>query len=211
MSQENRARRRFDPERKRRIIETCLDVIAERGTAGTSHRTVASAADVPLGSMTYHFDGIDDLMHQAFDLFVQRSIDLFAARMDGACDAGEACEVIARHIEGDLLSTTRDLTINLELYTIAARDPAFRDLTDRWMAASRARIERFFAPETAALVDAFVEGATLHRALGAPTPGTAGTISAIRRIAGLEPLGENEQRVPKAERQLEGSAEAPEM
>lgn len=189
MSQENRARRRFDPERKRRIVETCLDVIAERGTAGTSHRTVAAAADVPLGSMTYHFDGIDDLMHQAFDLFVQRSIDLFAARMDEAHDPYEACDVIARHIEGDLLSTPRDLTINLELYTIAARDPAFRDLTDRWMAASRARIGRFFDPTTASLIDAFVEGATLHRALGAPTPGTSSTADAIRRLAGLEQTG----------------------
>ena len=31
-----------------------------------SHRIVAEAADVPLGSMTYHFDGFDDLIFQAF-------------------------------------------------------------------------------------------------------------------------------------------------
>ena len=61
------ADRRFDPERKDRIIEACLDVIAERGVAGTSHRVVAAAAGVPLGSMTYHFDGMADLLHQAFD------------------------------------------------------------------------------------------------------------------------------------------------
>ena len=43
------ADRRFDPERKDRIIEACLDVIAERGVAGTSHRVVAAAAGQQLG------------------------------------------------------------------------------------------------------------------------------------------------------------------
>ena len=51
-----RRARRVDPNRRQRIIDACLDVIAERGVAGTSHRIVAEAADVPLGSMTYHFD-----------------------------------------------------------------------------------------------------------------------------------------------------------
>ena len=51
---------RYDPGRRERIIDACLDVIAEHGVAGTSHRRVAAAARVPLGSMTYHFDGMDD-------------------------------------------------------------------------------------------------------------------------------------------------------
>ena len=38
--------RRHDPERRQRIIQACLDVIAERGVAGVSHRLVAAAADV---------------------------------------------------------------------------------------------------------------------------------------------------------------------
>lgn len=36
--------RHVDPERKDRIIEACLTVIAERGVAGTSHRVVAAEA-----------------------------------------------------------------------------------------------------------------------------------------------------------------------
>ena len=39
--------RRHDPHRRSRIVDACLDVIAAHGVAGTSHRRVAAAADVP--------------------------------------------------------------------------------------------------------------------------------------------------------------------
>lgn len=158
--------RRFDPGRKDRIIDACLEVIAESGVAGASHRVIARRAGVPLGSMTYHFSGLHDLLHQAFARYAQRCIDAFAARMAMAGDADEACEQVARHIECDLLATRFDLVINLEFYTLAARDASFHDIADRWMTASRTELERFFTPEAAATIDALVEGLTLHRALG---------------------------------------------
>lgn len=175
--------RRYDPERKDRIIDACLDVIAERGVDGTSHRVVAAAAGVPLGSMTYHFDGMGDLLHQAFERFAQRGEQRFHERMAGARDAGEACEAIAVSIERDVLGRGPDLNINLEFYTLAARDAAYRDIAERWMAASRAEMERFFDPVTATLLDAMVEGLTLHRALGG-TPQDPRTVrDGLRRIA----------------------------
>ena len=54
--------RRNDPARRDRIIDACLEVISESGVAGTSHRKVAARAGVPLGAMTYYFDGMDDLL-----------------------------------------------------------------------------------------------------------------------------------------------------
>ena len=48
-----RASRRYDPERRRRIIASALEVIARQGVEGASIRLVAKEADVPLGSMTY--------------------------------------------------------------------------------------------------------------------------------------------------------------
>lgn len=62
---------RVDPERQQHIIDAALRVIASRGVAGTSHRGVAAEAHVPLGSMTYYFDGMHDLLHQAFDQFAR--------------------------------------------------------------------------------------------------------------------------------------------
>ncbi|MFT4463877.1 MAG: TetR/AcrR family transcriptional regulator [Sodalis sp. (in: enterobacteria)] len=54
--------RRTDPDRRARIIDATLDMIAQHGVASITHRKIAAAADVPLGSMTYHFAGMQDLL-----------------------------------------------------------------------------------------------------------------------------------------------------
>ena len=54
--------RRYDPERQQRIIDAAIRVVGEKGIAGLSHRTVAAEADVPLGSTTYHFKTLDELL-----------------------------------------------------------------------------------------------------------------------------------------------------
>ena len=52
-----------------------------------------------------------------------------------------------------------------ELYTLAARDAGYRDITHAWMARSRSILERHFDPTTARIVDALIEGLSIHRAL----------------------------------------------
>ena len=80
-SNESTGLRRYDPDRRDRIIAACLDVIAENGVAGTSARKVAEAADVPLGSVTYHFTGMGELLHEAFSRYAHAASDQFAERM----------------------------------------------------------------------------------------------------------------------------------
>jgi TetR/AcrR family transcriptional regulator, regulator of biofilm formation and stress response len=157
--------RRYDPRRRDRIIDACLDVIAEVGVAGTSHRKVAEAADVPLGSMTYHFTGMAELLHEAFTRFAVAFSDRIGERMAGAADRQAAIATIIDAVEADILSDQRELVLTQELYTLAARDATFRDITNAWMARSRAALERHFDPTTAWVLDALIEGLTLHRAL----------------------------------------------
>lgn len=52
-----------------------------------------------------------------------------------------------------------------ELYTLAAREPAYRSINTAWMERSRAVLELHFDPETARILDALIEGLTIHRAL----------------------------------------------
>lgn len=181
--------RQADPERKQRIIDACLRVIAERGVAGTSHRVVAAEADVPLGSMTYYFDGMHDLLHQAFDQFARRAVVAFTTRMAAANSTDEACLAIAMSIEQDVLATPYDLNINLEFYTLAARDESFRDISTQWMAATRKTMTRFFDDETAVLLDAMIEGLTLHRALGGEPRDPRSIREGIERIVHGGPAG----------------------
>lgn len=180
------ATRRYDPRRRDRIIDACLDVIAEVGVAGTSHRKVAEAADVPLGSMTYHFSGMSELLHEAFTRFAVAFSDRFTARMAAAADRDAAAAAIVEAVVGDILSDQRELVITQELYTLAARDASFRDITNAWMGRSRAALERHFDPATSRMLDALIEGLTLHRALDTESQGDQVVATAIARLVNAD-------------------------
>lgn len=174
--------RRYDPRRRERIIEACLDVLADVGLAGTSHRRVAAAAGVPLGSMTYHFDGLSDLLHEAFGQLALTVARRFDEQLAAAPDPAAAVTAVVSLIDHDVLSDRRELVLSHELYTLAARDPHYRDITRDWMAASRRALERHFDPLTARLLDALVEGLTIHRALDDERSEPGATEEAVRRI-----------------------------
>ncbi|MDN5569652.1 MAG: TetR family transcriptional regulator [Propionibacteriaceae bacterium] len=157
--------RRFDPDRRDRILAACLNVIESDGVAGVSHRKVAAVADVPLGSMTYHFDGMDALLFAAFGAFAAEADAGLADALAAAASPEVAREVLVEHITDRVLVNRRALVLTTELYALAARDERYRAITGAWMARSRAALERRFDAPTAALLDALTEGLTLHRAL----------------------------------------------
>jgi DNA-binding transcriptional regulator YbjK len=182
--------RRNDPGRRDRILDACIEVIAEAGVDGTSHRRVAAAAGVPLGSTTYYFAGRDELLREAFARFAGTVADRFAERLGrvapGDREAG-ARAVVDLVLHG-VFPDARELVLTHELYTLAARDPAYRALTDAWMARSRTALERCFDPATARVLDALIEGLTIHRALSGRPDDAADVELAVGRITGV-PLG----------------------
>lgn len=161
----SRLGRRNDPDRRDRIIDACLEVISRSGVAGTSHRKVAAQAAVPLGAMTYYFDGMDDLLQEAFTRFATSISDRFERRMAAAADADAARRAVAAIVLEDVFGDDRELVLSHELYTLAARESAYRSITTDWMERSRTALERHFDPETARMLDALIEGLTIHRAL----------------------------------------------
>lgn len=177
-------RRRHDPARRDRIIDACLDVIAEHGVAGTSHRRIAAAADVPLGSMTYHFTGMDELLREAFTRFADRSAERVERRTENATTLEEALAGFEANIDLDVFGTDRELVLALELYTLAARRPEFREITSAWMARTRACLTPFVDERTAALLDAMNEGLVIQRALHLTPPPPGLARDGVARIAG---------------------------
>lgn len=175
-------RRRHDPQRRDRIIDACLDVLAEHGVAGTSHRRVAAAAGVPLGSMTYHFTGMEELLREAFTRFALSVSSTLAQRMARADTREEVAEAISAHILEDIFDSPRELVLTHELYTLAAREPAHRELTNAWMSSSRAALEQHLDPPTARMVDALIEGLTIHRALDTEPQDADLVREAVRRL-----------------------------
>lgn len=173
--------RNVDPGRRDRIIDAALNVIATEGVAGTSHRRVAAVAGVPLGSMTYHFSGMEELLREAFSRFADRSADQFDARMQSAHTRSDALNAVMSAILNE--QSQADTVMTYELYTLAARDHEYQHITERWMSRSRAALERHFDSRTARLLDALMEGLNIHRALDRDPAGRDDIIEAIHRIA----------------------------
>lgn len=171
-----------DPQRRDRIIAATLDLIAEEGIARVSHRKIATRAGVPLGSMTYHFSGIEELLREAFGRFTDHIVAVFDAYLGAAADRDEARAAVADLVHELSEGSQRDLILTQELYTLAARQPAYRELTHEWMRRSRVHLEKHFDPDTARQLDALIEGLTLHRALAREPHGRALTLEAVARV-----------------------------
>jgi DNA-binding transcriptional regulator YbjK len=164
--------RRYDPERRQRLIDAAIRVVGERGLGGLSHRAVAAEADVPLGSTTYHFATLDDLLvaalHQANERFMLE-IAGWEALVGPEDDFADA---LARFVE-ELLSRDRSrIELEYELYLAALRRPAVRPIAAEWvdlMADILAlRTDRGTARALAALIDgmslqALLTGRTFDR------------------------------------------------
>ncbi|MBK0869095.1 TetR family transcriptional regulator [Saccharopolyspora sp. HNM0986] len=174
--------RRFDPDRRTRIIDAALATIAEDGVAGTSHRKVAARADVPLGSMTYHFADREELLRAAFSRFCATISGRFEDRLTAARGPEEAREAVVGIIHEDVFATRDDLVLTHELYALAAREPAYRDLVADWMSHSHKALRRHFGAHVAREIDALIEGLTIHRSFGTRAYDRGLTRDALRRI-----------------------------
>lgn len=108
--------------RAAQIISTATQIIRRDGIAMLTHRAVAAEARVPMGSTTYHFKSLDDLlnavMREAIALFREDMFHWLNARRDD-----DPCEVLTQFI---LRGTTeiQDLAREYELFTAAISRPS---------------------------------------------------------------------------------------
>lgn len=58
-------------ETRRKILAATLVQIAKKGLHGLSHRGVATEAGVPVSLITYFFSGMEFLVEQSFDYFIE--------------------------------------------------------------------------------------------------------------------------------------------
>jgi DNA-binding transcriptional regulator YbjK len=162
-----------DPTRRDRIADAAIRVIADHGVEGLTHRSVAAVAGVPLGSTTYHFHGLDDLLTGAMERAAASNaaeLRAWADTLRPDCDLErEVAELIIR-----LSGAERERTVvEYELYLAALRRPALREISGAWsrllIELLTPRLDRITATTVAAAVDgllirALIEGAPLDRA-----------------------------------------------
>ncbi|MFD5412144.1 TetR/AcrR family transcriptional regulator [Streptomyces nojiriensis] len=154
--------RRYDPDRRQRIVDAALRVVGERGIAGLTHRSAAAEADVPLGSTTYHFKTLDDLLvaalRQANEGFAQ-AVARSAALADPDADlAGALARLLGEFLAGD----RGRVELEYELYLAALRRPALRPVAAQWCEAVSAALVPRTDPVTARALVAAMDGIGLQ-------------------------------------------------
>lgn len=160
--------RRYDPGRRTRIIDAALSVIAAEGMAGLSHRTVAAEADVPLGSTTYHFDSLDDLLVAALrrcnENFVQalRDSGVFDAEPGGGGSEADLADELARLLDRWFAGERGVIELEYELYLAALRRPALRPVAAEWTEEAVGLLSRRTDPGTARALVALMDGVCLQ-------------------------------------------------
>ncbi|KKF00079.1 TetR family transcriptional regulator [Mycolicibacterium obuense] len=167
MAPGTRRARRHDPDRKERIVEAALAVLARDGVAGITHRAIGEAADVPLGSITYHFATLDDIVNQAFSAHVEKLATRFEDRL-ASCDAGDdLIECIVSAVTDDLAANPNELAVTYELYGDAVRRSDNKRITQRWMERAEDALSQHYDRATARLLDVVIEGVMVHMSIAA--------------------------------------------
>jgi len=183
---------------RQRIVDAALDVIGHFGVAGLTNRAVARAAQVSLGSLTYHFPSQQELLRTCLITFAEqesaRIAAIAAALHRTPLDPVDAAQATEAAVEATVLGP-RHLGV-LELYLQAARDPALRDAAqqcwDSYEQAAHAILGALGVaePQLPSQVVALVAGAQLRRvATGSPIGGSLA--AGLARLARLPDPGDH--------------------
>jgi TetR/AcrR family transcriptional regulator, regulator of biofilm formation and stress response len=118
-------RRRFDPDRRLRIARIALDVVAKWGVEGLTHRRVALVARVPLGSITYHFSTLEDLLLAAVELATARNKEFWRNWSENLPAHPDLPNELTSLVVEVFSNKERNRSIvHVELYLAAMRRPA---------------------------------------------------------------------------------------
>ncbi|WIY83551.1 TetR family transcriptional regulator [Propionimicrobium sp. PCR01-08-3] len=157
-----------DPERKARITQAALDLIAEGGIKAATHRKIAAAAEVPLGSVTYHYTSMDHILVEAFTLFGNQLDPRYGIAVTSAPTQMDARDVLVDAICGERRATQRELRLFREMYAYGSTSPRVQDLVRSFEARSISALSVHFAEPAARAIDALVEGWWIYQSW---TPG----------------------------------------
>ncbi|MER6979307.1 TetR/AcrR family transcriptional regulator [Streptomyces carpinensis] len=161
--------RRYDPERRQRIIDAAIRVVGRKGIAGLSHRSAAAEADVPLGSTTYHFATLDDLLVAALRQAEDGFAKVIAARGGLTDPRSDLATELAAWMREWLAGDRTGVELEYELYLAALRRPALRPVAAEWADDVAALLSRRTDRLTARALVALMDGICLQVLLtGAP-------------------------------------------
>jgi len=162
MSTMESATRRKGAARREHIARAAITVVAERGIERLTHRAVAAAAEVPLGSTTYYFRTLDDLLAEALRQSARDDVAELRAWAEGLpADADLAAE-LAELVLCYLGSWRSRTVVQHELYVAAMHRPALAHVGSEWDDALVELFTSYTDPVTGRLLSALFCGLLLQ-------------------------------------------------
>ncbi|MGM1062270.1 TetR/AcrR family transcriptional regulator [Saccharothrix sp. Mg75] len=142
-------------------------MIAESGLSALTHRAAAAKADVPLGSTTYHFADLEELLEAAVRLVARRNVARARRWADSLPPQADLCAELSDFLV--LLATRHRRTgvLAYELYGAALRRPGLRAASTAWDDMLTEVFARHVPEQTARALTALFDG-LLHQALVSP-------------------------------------------
>lgn len=168
-------------------MESALPLIAERGAGRVTMRDIAAVSGVSLGTVSYHFTGVRELVSEAIALDIARYYDPVLAAVREAPTAAAGLRILVDAIFTD--DTDRHWRLWFDWWgagdrgavSDAVTDGQAAERYDRWQRDIRSLIARGAAggefdcadPDAAAaLFVAVVDGLALQRLRGVPPLGS---------------------------------------
>ncbi|MEW2221881.1 TetR family transcriptional regulator [Streptomyces sp. NPDC006990] len=167
-----------DPARRERIMAATERILLRGGIAALSHRAVAREAGVPLGSTTYYFATLDDLL----DAAIRRLSERYAFRLHtwgaalGDLSRAGLVEALADLVEALLREDRPALVLSFELSAAAMRRPELREAALLYAETEREVLRAHTDERTARALSRVLDGLLLH-SLAAAAPPTRSDIT----------------------------------
>ncbi|MFE3059543.1 TetR/AcrR family transcriptional regulator [Nocardia sp. NPDC059239] len=151
-----------DPKARRAlIIATARDLIIEVGVRQLTHRLVAERANIPLGSTTYYFASLEDLLAEAMEYQMQQqdaTMQYWDDRLMSSTDlAAEMADLVATYLEDGGMPTAE-----FELFVAAFRSERIRGIAKESLGRIVGVLTPLIGAESATELASFSEGIILR-------------------------------------------------
>jgi TetR/AcrR family transcriptional regulator, regulator of biofilm formation and stress response len=157
--------------RRAALLDAAVEVIAEQGVAGTTHRAIAARAGMSTSTTSYFFSSLDQLVAAALHLVGERIVQRVDAVTAQVADAELGPrEAIDRFVDAVMSEPEPDTVAQFEIYLECRRRPQLQPTAHRIMASIERGAEASLqamgiadAGQRAPMVVALLDGLALHR------------------------------------------------
>lgn len=151
-------KRRYDPDRRANIALAAMKIVSEVGVDNLSFRAVAEVADVPLGSLTYHYANKDELLLAAMQAAREHNREFLQDLLGRYEPEQDFARAFSQMIVASSDEHHEQVVLDFEWIFATHRRLSLADANRDWNADGLRLIERYTDPLTAQWLSTLLHG-----------------------------------------------------